>query len=213
MLLVHENLAKKKLIINSRQVINELKKSIDKRFFIKPRLKLIIHSDKGTQLSSKTYKKLTENDKEFLIPSMSRENTPTNNTIAKRFMITIIEDTIYGITFKEKIQSYLSSDSNFNSFRLVINQYIKSINETPNRKSFRKISPQKHNMNSSTASILMIELNNSKAFSLHCGEYLKRHEVELLKYQTNHIISYMKELATRKDEVMNETPFDVIIIK
>ena len=153
--------------IESKQIIRKLKNSIEKRFLIKPNRKLIIHTDRGTQFSAEAYHKFLEEFKEFVIPSMSRPNTPTDNAVAERFMRTFKEHKIKDLTLEERIQNHLVLDSTFNSFRRVINQYVKSINETPNRKSSKKLSPQKQDINSSTASMLMIEPRHHKVVSIH----------------------------------------------
>lgn len=86
---------------------------------------------------------------------MSRENTPTDNTVGDRFIRTFKEHKIHGITIEEQLQTYLLIDPNFKSFRSLTNQYIKSLNQKPNRKSFNRMSPQKHDTNSSTVSMLI----------------------------------------------------------
>ena len=69
---------------------------------------------------------------------MSRENTPTDNAVGERFMRTFKEHVIDRLTIEEKIQKCLFKDSNFKSFRSIINQYIKNLNEKPNKKSNNK---------------------------------------------------------------------------
>lgn len=75
-------------IIRSQAIINCLKKAIDKRFVLVPKTKVILHTDRGSQFSSKAYNSFVNNFKEFIKPSMSRENTPTDNAVAERFMRT-----------------------------------------------------------------------------------------------------------------------------
>lgn len=166
-----------KKTINSKQVISGIEKAIQKRFPVKPRRKLIIHTDRRTQFSSQAYNKFTENYKEIFIPSRSRENTPTDNAVEKRFMRTFKQHKINEVTIEEKIQSHLHIDPNFKSFRSVINQYAKSLNKKPNRKS-KKTSSQKHDNSSYTASMLMIEPRHSKAFSEHFEKYPKAVEIK-----------------------------------
>lgn len=53
-----------------------LKKALNKRFTIKPKRKLIILIDRGTQFSSQAYNKFIENYKDIFEPNMSRHRTP-----------------------------------------------------------------------------------------------------------------------------------------
>ena len=105
-----------KKTIESRQVIGALEKTLNKRFRMKPRRKLIINTDRGTQFSSQAYKNFTENYKDIFTPIMSRENTLTDNAVGERFMRTFKEHRIDGITIEENIQSHLHTDPNFKSF-------------------------------------------------------------------------------------------------
>ena len=114
-----------KKTIQEKQVISALSKSIDKRFILKPRRKLIIHNDRGTQFSSILYKKFTEDYFKFFTSSMSRENTPTDNAVGEKFMRTFKEHKIHSITIEEKLQANSLNNSNFSSFRSVISQYRK----------------------------------------------------------------------------------------
>jgi hypothetical protein len=136
---------------------------------------------------------------------MSRENTTTDNAVGERFIRTFKEHKIHGITIEEQLQTYLLIDPNLKSLRSVINQYIKSFNQKPNRKSFNRMSPQKHDTNSSTASMLMIEPTYAQSFSEHFGEDPRRHDVALFKSQSDQILSYMKEIAAKEAEVVNNT--------
>lgn len=197
-----------KKTINSKQVITGIEKAIRKRFLIKPKLKLIIHTDRGTQFSSQAYNKFTENYKEIFTPSMSRENTPTDNAVAERFMRTFKQHQINGLTIEEKIQTQLNIYPNFKSFRRVINQYVKSLNEKPNKKS-NKTSPHKHDNRSNTASMLMIEPKHTKAFSERFGKDPRATDVKNYVLQSKKVMSILDELAIYKAEVVENTPFDL----
>jgi transposase InsO family protein len=72
-------------------IVKALSKAIEKRFVAEPILKVMVHNDRGTKFSSQAYNNFTKHLEKFVIPSMSRENTPTDNTVAKRFMLTFEE--------------------------------------------------------------------------------------------------------------------------
>lgn len=71
-----------------------LEQAINKRFRI-PK-KLIIHTDR----SSKTYNNFSKKYQEYFIPSMARENTPTDNCVAERFLRTLKEHKIHETTIE-----------------------------------------------------------------------------------------------------------------
>jgi len=68
-----------KKIIKSRQVTDAL--NLNKKFTIKPKRKLIIYTDRGTQFSSQAYNKFVENYKDIFEPSMSRHRTSNDNLV------------------------------------------------------------------------------------------------------------------------------------
>lgn len=61
---------------------------MNSRFWIKHENKLITHIDRGIQFSSKIYNDFTKKNKTYIILSLSRENIPTNNVVAERFIRT-----------------------------------------------------------------------------------------------------------------------------
>lgn len=193
--------------IESKQIVHVLKRSLNKRFITNPRQKLIIHTDRGTQFSSQTYYKFTEEYKDIFEPSMSRENTPTDNAVGERFMRTFKEHTIDGLSIEENIQNCLFKNPNFKSFRSIINQYVESLNQKPNKKSNR-IAPQKHDRSANTASMLMLDPKYPKAFSEHLGDDPRIDEIKNYRSQNNKVISILDELATKQTEIVDRTPFD-----
>ena len=84
--------------------------------------KLIIHTDRGTQFSSKAYNTFTKKYKKYFIPSMSRENTPTDNSVAERFMRTFKNHKIYNTTIEEKLSNSIAIDPNFRSYKATLNK-------------------------------------------------------------------------------------------
>ena len=111
--------------IISQKIIKSLEKSIKERINPIDKNKLIIHTDRETQFSSKAYNTFVIRCSEYLYPSIARENTPTDNSVAERFMR----------TFKEH---------NFRSYRSVLNEYTYSLKGKPNKKS--RTSPRKHDL-------------------------------------------------------------------
>lgn len=91
--------------IQTNNIIKNLSKAIDKRLPIKPKRELIIHTDRGTQFSSKTYNEFLEQKKGYVVASMSRANTPKDNAVAERFMRTFKEHKINDTTFQQSNRS------------------------------------------------------------------------------------------------------------
>lgn len=193
--------------ISTSDIINQLTKVIDKRLPIKPRREVIIHTDRGTQFSSGAYNKFIKENEGFVVPSMSRANKPKDNPVAERFMRTFKEHKINGKTFQEELFSQIEINSQFKGYRKFFNLYVKSIDLKPNTKS-QKRSPEQHDNESSTAAMLMIEPQYSKSFSTHYGDDFRRNNIEQFKLQSNEVISILDEIAAKKAEIVEKTPFD-----
>jgi len=138
---------------------------------------------------------------------MSRENTPTDNSVAERFMRTFKQHQIYGKNIYQTIEEAILSDPEFKSYKSVFNLFVKSINRTPNSKSFLK-SPKRHDMDVSTASIFMEQPLHPKAFSERFGADFRRNLITDYKNENVKIIKLLEEFAARKAQVVNKTPFD-----
>ena len=141
-------------VINSQKIIKSLEKSIKERINPIGKNKLIIHTDRGTQFSSKAYNTFVTKYREYFCPSMAREITPTDNSIAERFMRTFKEHKIHETTMEEKLSNSILIEHNFRSYRSVLNEYTRSLNGKPNKK-FRT-SPRKHNLDVIVASNVTI---------------------------------------------------------
>jgi putative transposase len=100
----------------SSAIVKCLEQAIDKRFRIVPRTPVIIHTDRGTQFSSKKYREFTKRYKKFFILSMSRAARPTDNPVAERLMRTFKEHSINGKTLQEFIFDELELYGEVNSF-------------------------------------------------------------------------------------------------
>ena len=168
-----------KKTITAHQITKTLEKAIEKRFKILPVKKLIINTDRETQFSSKAYNNFVERYKTYFLPSMARENTPTDNAVAERFTRTFKEHEIYNMAIEEEISGALAVEPNFNSYRACLNKYVKSLNNKPNSKA--KAGPHKQDMHAMATTMLMLEPNQPKATSEHTGEDLCLKHMEQYK--------------------------------
>jgi transposase InsO family protein/integrase len=193
--------------IDSRAIVDVLAKAIGKRFIVAPKSKLIINTDRGTQFSSQAYKNFTERSQDYFLPSMSRENTPTDNAVAERFMKTFKEHKIDGITIEDLLTRCILENPDFRNSRSILNQYVKSLNEKPNKKSLT-LSPERHDRQSSMAAMLMAEPAYPKAFSKHFGDDFRFDEISKFKIENSEVVSILNEIALKKAELVNKTPFD-----
>lgn len=108
--------------IQTNNIIKNLSKAIDKRLPIKPERELIIHTDRGTQFSSKTYNEFLEQKKGYVVASISRANTLKDNTVAERFMLTFKEHEIFGETFEQTVQESVTSAAK--PYKSILNSFI-----------------------------------------------------------------------------------------
>ena len=191
-------------VIEARNIVKCLTKAIKNRFRLIPKIKVILHSDRGTQFSSNRYNVFVKEFREYLEPSMSRENTPTDNAVAERFMQTFKSHQIDGKIIEQAIQEAIILEKHP---KLVVNKYIKSLNNKPNKKSARK-APERHDKDVVVASMLMGEPLQTKAFSERFGSDIRRDEISKFKLENNKVRSLLEEIAAKKAEVVNSTPFD-----
>lgn len=196
-----------KRTLTSRSIVKALEKAIDKRFVIVPRIPVIIHTDRGTQFSSQIYNDFISKYEKFVSPSMSRMNTPTDNSVAERYMRTFKEFKIHNQSIQEYLINELITEGEIKSGRKAVNKYVKTLNSTPNRKSLSK-SPEQHDKDVSTASMLMVDPFHTKAFSEHFGKDVRRESIEQFKLENSKVIGVLQELAARKSELVEKTPFD-----
>jgi hypothetical protein len=138
---------------------------------------------------------------------MSRANTPKDNPVAERFMRTFKEHKINDKTFQQELFYQIEINSKFKGYRRVFNLFTKNVNFKPNRKSGNK-SPNKYDTDASTAAMVMVEPTYSKAFSEFYGEDFRREPVDEFKIQSNNVVSILDEIAAKRSEVVDKTPFD-----
>ena len=180
---------------------------IDKRLPIKPRREVILHTDRGTQFSSQAYNQFLKNKEGFVIGSMSKPNYPKDNAVAERFMRTFKEHKINNKTFQEELFYQIEVNSKFKGYRKMFNLYVKNLNLKPNLKSHKK-APDRHDLDISVTSQLMVEPKYSKAFSDFYGSDFRRDHIDQFKLQNIDVISILDEIASKRAEVVEKTPFD-----
>lgn len=197
--------------IQSSEIVRVLSRAIEKRFTIPPKTRLILHTDRGTQFSSRAYHNFVTKHDEFIVPSMARENTPTDNAVSERFMRTFKQHTDkkngLPLTISQQMLNYVVANPDFRSARAVLNRYVKSLNNRPNKKTV-PLSPERDDKEARMASQLMIEPSHPKAFSKHFGTDFRLEHVAQYKNDNHQIRNILAEIAAKKAEVVNETPFD-----
>ena len=193
--------------ILTSDIVKKLSDAIDKRLPVKPRKELILHTDRGSQFTSKSYNDFIRRKKGFVVPSMSRPNTPKDNAVAERFMRTFKEHKINNKTFQQELFHQIEVNSKFKGYRKIFNLYVKDLNLKPNIKTNQK-APERHDLESSVASQLMIEPKYSNAFSEFYGPDFRRDHIDQFKSQNNSIISILDEIAAKRAEIVDKTPFD-----
>ena len=113
-----------KRTITTQSITRSLERSINQRLKTSGKKKLIIHTDRDTQFSSKPYNTFTKKYKGYFIPSMTKENTPTYNSVAERFMRTFKNHKIYNTTIEEELSNSIAIEPNFKSYRATLNSYV-----------------------------------------------------------------------------------------
>jgi integrase/transposase InsO family protein len=192
--------------ITAKSIVRCLKQAINDRFLIVPRQPVILHTDRGTQFTGKLYYEFTKEFEKFIIPSMSRRATPKDNPVSERFMRTFKEHKLEDKTIQEYIFQELEKGP-IKSYKKIVNKYVASLNQSPNSKTFKE-SAERHDTNVSAASMLMVDPIHTKAFSPLFGDDIRRGEVEKFKAQNSEVISILEELASKKAEIVDRTPFD-----
>lgn len=197
----------------SYDIIQKLNKAIETRLPIKPRRELILHTDRGSQFTSETYNQFVKQQEGFILPSifilpsMSRANKPKDNAVVERFIRTLKEHKINDRTLQEEFFHQIEINSKFKGYRKVFNLYVRSLNLKPNKKSFPK-SPEQHDLDTSMASMLMVEPIYYKAFSKQFGSDFRRYHIDHFKNESKAVTSILDEIATKRSEIVDKTPFD-----
>lgn len=111
--------------ITATDIVKELNKAIDKRLPIKPRRELIIHTDRGSQFTGKTYRDFIKEKEGFILPSMSRKASPKDNAVIERFMRTFKEHKINDKTFQEELFNQIKLNKQSKGYRKIFDLYVK----------------------------------------------------------------------------------------
>ena len=194
-------------VVDSRAIIAGLSKAIEKRFPLKPKTILIIHTDRGTQFSNKLYNDFTKKYIDYISPSMSKEVTPTDNAVAERLMRTFKSHKINGMSIQESLDFTLRNKPDFKHYRSLVKRYVDSLNQKPNKKTLDDF-PTSRDANVSIASTLMSEPIYANAFSKHFGTDFRLDEINKFKLETDDVISVLNIIAAKKSEIVDKTPFD-----
>ena len=189
--------------LETKSVVKAISGALEQRIKPNQKVKLIIHSDRGTPFSSRAYFNFTERYKEFFKPSM----TPTDNPVAERFIRTFKEHELENFTIEKLLTYHLNSGHGLKYARSIVNKYVKSLNKTPNQKT-KPMSPQTQDKETLHASLLMIDPVFPQARSEHFGDDFRRSEVRNFKFQNAEVRSIVKEIAAKQVELVDTTPFD-----
>lgn len=142
--------------ITSNDIVKKLQKLFKKRLPIRPRREVILHTDRGTQFTSKAYNEFIFSQEGFICPSISRANTPKDNAVTERFMRTFKEHKINNKTFQQELFYQIEINSRFIGYRRILNLCVKDLDLKPNKKS-KVTSPERHDKDAQVASMLMTE--------------------------------------------------------
>ena len=123
---------------------------------IRPRKEVILHTDRGTQFTSKTYNEFILSQEGFICSSMSRANTPKDNPVAERSIRTFKKHKINNKTFQQELFHQIEINSKFRGYRKIFNFYVKDLDLKPNTKS-KIMSPERLDTDAQIASMLMTE--------------------------------------------------------
>lgn len=193
--------------ITSNDIIRKLREVVEKRLPIRPRKEVILHTDRGTQFTSKTYNEFILSQEGFICSSMSRANTPKDNPVAERFIRTFKEHKINNKTFQQELFHQIEINSKFRGYRKIFNFYVKDLDLKPNTKS-KIMSPERLDTDAQIASMLMTEPNYPKAFSEVYGNDFRREYIDQYKLESIGVTSILDEIASKRAELVNKTPFD-----
>ena len=189
-------------------IVKKLDQVVEQRLTIQPRREIILHTDRGSQFTSETYNKFIKRHEGYIIPSMSRANTPKDNAVVERFIRTFKGHRINGNTFQDELYHQLEISPKFKGYRKIFNLYVKSLNLKPNKKS-NEMSPEEYDSKANTASMLMTEPVYSKAFSDYYGPDFRRQHIDEFKQQNNGVIDILDQIAAKQAELVEKTPFDL----
>nr|YP_009686230.1 hypothetical protein [Halamphora calidilacuna]QDR25064.1 hypothetical protein [Halamphora calidilacuna] len=138
---------------------------------------------------------------------MSRANKTKDNAVVEGLIRTLKEQKINNRTLQEELFHQIEINSKFKAYRKVFNLYLRSLNFKPNKKSFPK-SPEQDDLDTSMASMLMIDPIYSKAFSEQFGSDFRRDHIDHFKNESKAVVSILDEIAAKRSKIVDKTPFD-----
>ena len=189
--------------ITSNDIVKKLQELVEKRLPIRPRREVILHTDRGSQFTSKAYNEFILSQEGFICPSMSRANTPKDNPVAERFMRTFKEHKIDNKTFQQELFHQIEINSRFRGYRRIFNLYVKDLDLKPNAKS-KITSPERHDTDAQVASMLMTEPKFSNAFSKFYGTDFRREHIDQYKAESMGVTSILDEIASKRAKLVVE---------
>ena len=194
-------------VFKARSIVKTLSSTIKTRLS-KQRVssKVILHTDRGSQFSSEIYHEFFQKHKNYIIASMSRDSSPKDNSVCERYIRTFKNFKLNGRNLERTLKEKLNEDSSFKSYRVIVSEYVKTLNDQPNKKTFG-YSPNQKDQNVDVASRLMPDPIYPKAFSHHFGNDPRLLEVEKFRSHSEKVVKLLEEVA-RETEVVSKTPFD-----
>ena len=137
---------------------------------------------------------------------MSRENTPTDNSVVERLNRTLKECKINGVVLQDAIFN-ISKVNSRKAYRPTVNRYVKFLNEKPNKKTLG-IPPKLKDQEVDIAYNFMADPLYPKAYSKHFGGDYRRQSIKAYKQQASEVMVIINDYATKRAEVVDKTPFD-----
>lgn len=178
---------------------------------MKPNILLIIHTDRGTQFTTKEYRDFVEKYNDLFEPSMSRKGVPTDNAVMERFNQTFKSHKHGNLTFEERLTGEFTNDFEFKGYARLFSRYILSINQKANRKT-KPESPLIKDKKLSYVNFFMLEPDHPKAFSKHVTDDFRLPLVENYIAEANDLANdlsiTMDEYIQSASELVDLTPFD-----
>lgn len=174
--------------------------------------KLIIHSDRGTQFSSRRYENFTRKSASYFVPSMSPCCSPTNNAVVERFNRTIKS---YKVSFQNKehtIVSYLNETKSIEKLSdEILTEIIKIFVVDYNDHKKTKKAPLGAAVNNrihENVKEFLYEPEVTKAYSKHCFQLDsdRRNQIETYKKETMQLWERFEETFLEEETFQNTKP-------
>jgi putative transposase len=172
-----------KTTLRAKQITKALQKAVDQRHNLTP---VLIHTDQGTQFTSKEYHEFIERNEGKLIGSMSSAGFHSNQVI-ERFNRTFKSHKMGGYTLQEVLEVGLDH-------KKTTIQYIHSLNNTPNSKT-NGLSPNQYDLNTRALDIAHPTPKYS-GYSPHIGTDLRTEAIKGSDHLKEIIFQYLDPNTT-----------------